>query len=381
MARAIARSLSTTTTTCNRSTRSSCGHPSAQPEVRDGIFFARGAADNKGDLIARLAALDAYRRAKGEPPVKLKFLVEGEEETGSSTFAALVARYADRLAADGCVWEGEGIDHAGRPRFVFGAKGLAYVELWCRMLADDQHSSLAVIAPSAPWRLLEGLSTLRSPDGRVLIDGFYDDAVPPTKEDEAILAALPFEEEAERERLGTKEFVGGATGVELVRRYFFEPTCNIAGLYSGFSVPGTAKTVLPKEAAAKLDLRLVPDQQPEDVVEKLRKHLKARGFDDIEVVYLSGQPPVRSSPDSVIGKATLLAAENLFEHAPAISPFMIGTGPMYEIAGALRIPTVSPAGVCRPDSNIHAPNENVRVNDFLKIVEYSATWMEQFATI
>ncbi|HWL64569.1 MAG TPA: M20/M25/M40 family metallo-hydrolase [Actinomycetota bacterium] len=350
-----------------------------QPEIRDGKFFARGAADNKGDLIARLASLHAYRETKGNLPLRYKFLIEGEEEVGSKSFPALIARYGDRLKADGCIWEGMGIDHAGRPEFVFGAKGLAYIELWSRMLPDDQHSSLAVIAPSAAWRLIEALRTLRDAEGNILIDGFYDDVVPPSERDEEILASLPFEEEAERARLGIEDFVGNATGLDLVRRYFFEPTCNIAGLVSGFTIPGTEKTVLPKEAMAKIDLRLVPDQQPEEVTAKIRKHLEQRGFDDIEVLYLSGQPPVRSEIDAAVGAATLAAARKVFAEPAAVSPLMIGTGPMYPIAGTLGIPTVSPAGVCRPDSNIHAPNEHVLIDDFIDIVEYSATWIEEFA--
>jgi acetylornithine deacetylase/succinyl-diaminopimelate desuccinylase-like protein len=228
--------------------------------------------------------------------------------------------------------------------------------------------------------LIEALTTLRSPDGKVLIDSFYDDVVPPTPEDEDMLAALPFEEDQERARLGTSRFVGDATGIDLVRRYFFEPTCNIAGLDSGYTVPGGSKTVLPKQAMAKLDMRLVPNQDPEDIVAKLKKHLSERGFDDIEVTYLGGQPAVRSPADSLIGRAAVAAAK-VFEAEPAVSPLMIGTGPMYPIAGHLGIPTVSPAGVCRPDSNIHAPNENVRVDDFVQIIEYTVGWVNAFATV
>ncbi|HEX2296352.1 MAG TPA: M20/M25/M40 family metallo-hydrolase [Actinomycetota bacterium] len=346
------------------------------PEVRDEVFYARGAADNKGDLVARLAALEVYRAVHGDLPVHVKFLVEGEEETGSKSFQSIVTRYGDKLRADGCIWEGDGIDHSGRPRFVFGAKGLAYVELVYRGLAEDQHSSLAVVAPSPVWHLVEALATLRSPDGKVLIDGFYDDVVPPDEDDEAILRTLPFEEEAERERLGVDSFVGGDTGLDLVRRYYFEPTCNIAGVVAGFTVPGASKTVLPKEAMAKLDMRLVPDQDPDDVVAKLRRHLDARGFDDIEINRFSNEHPVRSRPDSAIGRAALAGARDVFELEPAVAPMMIGTGPMHPIAGVLGIPTVSPAGVCRPDSNIHAPNENVRVDDFLRIVEYTVAWLK-----
>ncbi|HEX2050877.1 MAG TPA: M20/M25/M40 family metallo-hydrolase [Actinomycetota bacterium] len=349
-----------------------------EPDLRDGKLFARGVADNKGDLVARLAALDVYREVHGDLPFTLKFFVEGEEETGSKSFPALVSRYADDLAADGCIWEGAGIDHAGRPEIVFGAKGLAYVELVARGLSDDQHSSVAVVAPSPVWRLVEALATLRAPDGRVLIDGFHDDVVEPTEADEDLLATVPFEEEAERARLGVDEFVGGDTGLDLVRRYYFGTTCNIAGIVAGFTVPGRSKTVLPKEALAKLDMRLVPDQDPDDVVAKLRRHLDARGFGDVEIVKYSMEHPARSPVDSLIGKAALAAARDVFEQPPAIAPMMIGTGPMYPVAHTLGIPTVSPAGVCRPDSNIHAPNENCRVDDFLAIVEYTVAWLHAF---
>jgi acetylornithine deacetylase/succinyl-diaminopimelate desuccinylase-like protein len=345
------------------------------PEVRDGVFYARGAADNKGDLVARLAGLDAYQQVHGDIPVSIKLLIDGEEETGSRHFEGIVDRYRDGLHADGCVWEGAGIDHVGRPEFVFGAKGLAYVELYYKGLNDDQHSSQAVIAPSPVWHVLEALATLRNPGGRVLIDGFYDDAVPCSKQDEEMLRSLEWDEEAERKRLGVDSFVGGDTGFELLKRLFFEGTCNIAGIVAGFTVPGASKTVLPSEVLVKIDMRLVPDQDPDDIVEKLRRHLERRRFGDIEVRKHSMENPVRSPSDSLIGRATIQAASGIYDQAPAVSPLMIGTGPMYPIAHTLGIPTVSPAGVCRPDSNIHAPNENVRVDDFTKVVEYTAAWI------
>jgi acetylornithine deacetylase/succinyl-diaminopimelate desuccinylase-like protein len=221
---------------------------------------------------------------------------------------------------------------------------------------------------------------LRAPDGTVLIDGFYDDVLPPTRAQEELLKNLPFEEEAERKRLGVEEFVGGATGLDLVRRYYFEPTCNIAGIIAGFTVPGASKTVLPKEAMAKIDMRLVPDQDPKDIVAKLRKHLEKNGYGDVAIAEFSQEHPVVSPPDSLVARAAV-AATSVFDQPAALAPMMIGTGPMYPIAKGLGIPTVSPAGVCRPDSNIHAPNEHCRVDDFLKIAEYTVTWLEAFATL
>jgi len=352
-----------------------------EPDIREGKFFARGAADNKGDLTARLAALEVYQEVHGELPVQVKFLVEGEEEVGSKHFETLITTYRNDLSADGCIWEGHGIDHKGRPSLVLGAKGLAYVELTYQGLNDDQHSSVAAYAPSPVWRFLEALSTLRDERGRVLIDGFYDDVVTPDEADVAMLEAYPLEEEAERERLGIDQFINADTGLELKRRIFFEPTCNIAGIAAGFTVPGLSKTVLPKEVLAKLDMRLVPDQDPDDVVAKLRKHLQTRGFGDIHVTQMSMEHPVRSRGDSLIAKAAVAAADDAFDHEPTVAPMMIGTGPMYPVAHLLGIPTVSPAGVARPDSNLHAPNENVRIDDYLRIIEYTVGYLKAFAEL
>jgi len=351
------------------------------PALENGLLYARGVADNKGDLVARLAAFEVYREHFGELPVRLKLLIEGEEEVGSPSFPEVVERYADKLGADGCIWEGAGVNHAGAPELVFGAKGLAYLELVCSGLNDDQHSSVAVYAPSPVWRLVEALATLRDVDGRVLVDGFYEDVLAPTPEDLTALETLPFDEEAEKQRLGISEFVGGASGLELLTRAHFEPTCNIAGIHAGFTVPGGSKTVLPKQALAKLDLRLVPEQVPEDIVAKIRAHLKAHDFGDISVTTLGLEHPARSPMDSLIGRAATIACEPVYDLPPAVSPLMIATGPMHPIAHFLGIPTVSPAGVCRPDSKIHAPNENVAVTDFLDTIEYTIEWIRAFATV
>lgn len=352
-----------------------------EPRVSDGVIYARGASDNKGDLVARLAGLQIYQEVFGELPLRIKFLVEGEEENGSRSLAEIVSRHRSKLEADGCIWEGAGTDHVGRPKLTFGVKGLAYVELVCRGLSHDQHSQHAVIVPSPVWHLVEALNTLRTRDGRVQIDGFYDDVVAPTDADLESLEAYPYDEEAERGRLGVDRFINDDSGISLLRRLFYEPTCNIAGIISGFTVPGASKTVLPKEVMAKLDMRLVPNQNPVDIVDKLRRHLDKRGFDDIEINRHQMQHPVRSPNDSPIARAAVAASEDVFGKSSAAGPTNIGTGPMHAIADTLGVPMVSPAGVCRPESNIHAPNERARVEDFLRIIEYTDAWIIAFANI
>jgi acetylornithine deacetylase/succinyl-diaminopimelate desuccinylase-like protein len=355
--------------------------PPFEPSERDGRVFARGVADNKGDLIARICALETYREVVGELPFNVKFFVEGEEETGSVHFEQICRAHADRLHADHCVWEGWRIDHDGRPELVYGCKGLLYIELRCRKLAYDQHSSNAVYMPSAAWRLLHALASIRGPEGRVAIEGFYDDALGPDPKDAALLEHLPFDEESELKRLGISSFAEGLTGIKLREALIYNPTANIAGFITGYTVPGAAKTVLPAEAMAKLDFRLVPDQDASDIARKLRRHLDQHGFTDIEMDVLGEENPSRSPTDSVLGKAIESAAAAWFPKDPGVWPLMPATGPMYPIARLLGIPICSPPGVTRPDSAIHAPNEQIRIDDFYDIIGYTTAYLEAYANL
>ena len=352
--------------------------PPFAADERDGRVFARGVADNKGDLIARICALEAYREVLGPLPFNVKFLVEGEEETGSAHFDELCQRHGDRLHADHCVWEGWRVDHDGRPELVYGCKGLLYVELHCRKLAYDQHSSQAVYAPSAAWRVVQALACLRDGEGRVTIPGFYDRIVAPGVADAAVLAAIPFEQDAELARLGADAFVDGLRDDDLREALVYNPTANIAGFLTGFTERGTAKTVLPAEAMAKLDFRLVPEQDAAEIAARLREHLDRNGFSDVDTVVMSEENPSRSPAGTALGRAIEAEAEAWFGRPPGVWPLMPATGPMYPIARGLGIPICSPPGVTRPDSAIHAPNEHVRISDFLNIVGYTVAYLAAY---
>src|SRR5579884_4374370 len=154
--------------------------PPFEPTVRDGNFYARGAADNKGEIAARLAAIRALRATYGELPITLRWIIEGEEEVGSPHFEAIAAQYAALLRADGALWEGSGFDESGRPSLTLGTKGLLYVQLDAQGTAVDAHSGNAPRLPSAAWRLVQALATLKTPDGHVHIPGFYDAVLPPS---------------------------------------------------------------------------------------------------------------------------------------------------------------------------------------------------------
>lgn len=355
--------------------------PPFEPTEREGKLYARGAADNKGDLVARLCALEVYRDLYGDLPFNLKFFVEGEEESGSLYFDSICQTYAGQLRSDDCVWEGGWFDMEGRPEMYYGCKGLLYVELHSKKLSGDQHSSIAVYAPSAAWELLRAVNSIKDDKGHICIEGFYDDVAEPGEAEERLINALPFNESARKQPLGITEFVGGLTGYDLKRELMYGPTANIAGFHTGYIVPGGQKTVLPAEALAKIDFRLVPDQDPSDIEKKLRRHLEDRGFGDIEVKFLSAQKPSRSPLDSTLGRAAQAAARDWFPLPVTVYPYMWATGPMHVIAQGLGIPICSPPGVGRPDSNLHAPNEQCRVDDYLEIIGYTVAYLREYGRV
>ena len=355
--------------------------PPFEPSEREGKLFARGAADNKGDLVARLCALEVHQDLYGDLPFHIKFFIEGEEESGSHYFGQICQTFAERLKSDDCVWEGGWFDTEGRPEMYYGCKGLLYVELRSKKLSGDQHSSVAVYAPSAAWELLKAVASIKDEAGRISIAGFYDDIAEPTELEEQLIEALPFNEKSRMEAVGITSFLGGLTGNELKRELLYGPTANIAGFQSGYGVPGGQKTVLPAEALAKLDFRLAPDQDPIDITEKLQRHLKDGGFDAIEMQVLSSQNPSKSPLDSALGQAAQKAAKQWFSLPVTVYPFMLATGPMYPITQELGIPVCSPPGVGRPDSNLHAPNEWCGIEDFLEIIGYTVAYLREYGRL
>jgi len=352
--------------------------PPFSPQVRDGKFFARGAADDKGHIICRLFALDAVLAAYGELPCNIKFVIEGEEEIGSPNLSEFILANRELLKGDACIWESGRVNYAGQPTITLGMRGICYVELKVRTARVDAHSGLGgSIFPNAAWRLVWALSTLKDPDERIKIAGFYDAAKPPTQRDLELLARLPDESEQIKQTYGLKGFVRGLSGVELRRAAVFEPTCTICGLSSGYQGPGT-KTVLPAEAMAKVDFRLVPEQDPFDIFEKLKAHLTAHGFDDVEVSLLSAEHPARVDPDDPFVQLTVEAAREVYGKEPVVAPMTGGSGPIYPFVKFLEVP-VSNSGVGYPGSRAHAPNEHIRLEDFILGTKHTARVIEKFA--
>jgi acetylornithine deacetylase/succinyl-diaminopimelate desuccinylase-like protein len=351
--------------------------PPFEPTVRDGKLYARGVCDNKGEIATRLAAMHALRAVDGELPITIRWIIEGEEEVGSPHFAAIAERYAELLRADAGLWEGTGFDIEDRPEMALGTKGMLYVQYEVEGTGIDAHSGEAPILPSAAWRLVEALASLRTPEGKSRIPGFYDDALPPTEVQLQALANKPDEEPQLRQAFQVDQFLDGVTGMPLRERRAFEPTSNIAGLLSGYTGEGV-KTVLPARAMAKMDFRLVPDQDPDDIFAKLCAHLKAEGYDDVKVIKLGGAEPVVTPMEHPFVQRILEISETFAGKPASITPIVGGTLPLL---GALRryvgVPgLMGPGNAAYWASGAHAPNEHVRLSDIDRAVRYNCYMLD-----
>ena len=350
------------------------------PKLCDGVVKARGASDNKGNLILRLQAIEAWLATKGELPITIVFLIEGEEEIGSPHLASFCRDHADLIKADGCLWETGQVDGSGRPVVDCGAKGMQYVELVARGAFTDLHSSTAPVVPNPAWRLTWALATLKDPNGHIRIPGFYDAVLPPTEADMEALKKAPDNDESLLRQYGLPAFLNDVRGADRLRALLFEPTCTICGLVSGYTGEG-AKTVLPAEARAKIDFRLVPNMEPETVLTQLRDHLDAEGYHDIEIIPMSGEHPARSSLDAAVVRAAISSAEATYQLPASVYPMMAGTGPMYVVCQQFGTPVTSGAGCGYEGDRIHAPNENIRIADYWKGMEWMGRFMEAFAAL
>jgi acetylornithine deacetylase/succinyl-diaminopimelate desuccinylase-like protein len=349
--------------------------PPFETDVRDGKVFARGAKDDKGELVSRLAAIDALLAVDGCLPSNLTWLVEGEEEVGSPNLPAFVERHAERLRCDGAIWEEGGTDAEGRPQLTLGARGMLYVELGVRALSRDAHSGNANLIPNPAWRLVWALATLKGPEERVRIPGFYDSLRPLTGRQRQLLEALPSQEAAIKESFGLDRLLLGRTGQE-VSSAPFEPTCNIAGLTAGYQGEGS-KTVIPAVASAKLDFRLLPDQDPMEVAALLRRHLDEQGFPDVGIKVDSGERAALVDPDDPLVRLAAETAEEVYGKPAQLVPMSGGTTPKY-LFTEKGVPVVTP-GVGFGASNLaHSPNENLRIVDFTNAARHVARILARF---
>ncbi len=345
---------------------------------RDGKLFGRGVADNKGDFMTRIAAIRALRAVQGGLPCRVKFLVEGEEEISSMHLGAITRAHTDLLKADACVWEFGQRDARERKHVVCGMKGICYLQLEARTAAVDLHSSLGAVFEGAAFRLVWALSTFKDQNVRVQIPGHYDRVRKPTPAEENAIRRIPADViEDLQKQAGVSRTIGGVDGPEAVRQWLFTPTCTICGIWGGYTLEGS-KTVLPKVARAKVDFRLVPDQDPHEVARNVRRHLDAGGFTDLEVTVLGAEFPWRTDLSDPFVTLVRDCCREATGREVVVDPTAAGTGPAYDVGPVLGIPLVS-VGSGYWASRAHAPDENVRCGDFRETILLMARIMERFA--
>lgn len=330
--------------------------------VKGNKIFGRGSADDKGELITRIKAVEAFLKQTGDVPCNVKFVIEGEEEVGSAHIEQYLRKYRKKFACDGVIWEFGYVDAKNRPIIGLGMKGLLYVELTAKESIRDAHSSLAVIIKNPAWRLVDALKTLRDPSGKILIKDWYKEVTPFSRSDLKLLSKEPFDESGFKSEYGISEFVNNKKGIAVKKALAGDPTCNIAGMISGYTLQG-AKTVLPSSAMVKIDFRLVPRMDPKKQMARLRMHLKKHGFSDIQIRMYHGEAASRTDPSSPFVENVKSAARLSFG-SYIVNVSNAGTGPMHSFASVLKAPCIS-IGSTYMFARIHSPNEFARI-DLLK---------------
>lgn len=344
------------------------------PVVRDGKIYARGSSDNKGQLFAHVKGVQSFLAVRGELPLKVKFIFEGEEEISSPSLEPFVKAHRDLLQANVCIFSDSHIHENGRPLVVLGLKGMLYVEITVRGANRDLHSMRAAAVPSPVWRLVHLLATLKGEDGLVRIPGFYDDVRPLLPEEIAAVEAIPLDKEALLKDLGIDSLLINRHGDDYYKNMIFEPTCNISGLTAGYQGPGS-KTVLPAQASAKLDLRLVPDQKPEKILALLKEHLARNGYGDAEVKALGFLEPSRTPINHPLVDVARRAVADAFGVEPYIYPGIGGAGPNYIFEKYLKVPCLT-IPFAAADQNNHAPNESLTIDGYLTGIKTAAALIE-----
>lgn len=353
--------------------------PPFEPALRNGKLYGRGVSDDKSHITARLYAIDALLDSAGELPCNVKFIIEGEEETGSLHLPQFITANREKLSADACIWEFGGVDHREIPMQYLGLRGICYVQLSVETAAIDVHSGQGgSIFPNAAWRLVWALNSLKGPDEKIRIPGWYEDILPPTRRDRELFDQQPDAAPEYLKMYGVKNFLKGLTGgTDLYLAEVFEPTCTICGLTSGYQGAGS-KTVLPAKASAKVDFRIVQGQTIEKCLALLRQHLDTEGFSDIQIEFLGGGPAAKTDPDDPFIQLVVRTAAEVFESEMELIPMVGGSGPNYPFVHELKLP-VATAGLGYPDTRAHAPNENIRLDLYLKHARHMARVLTEFA--
>lgn len=350
-----------------------------EPVVRDGNIYARGATDDKGQMLTHLKAVEAWLKIEERLPVNVKILIEGEEEVGGANLEEYVANNAEKLRCDYAVISDTSQFAPGKPAITYGLKGLAYFEIHVKGANRDLHSGTYGGAVANPLNALSKiLASLTDDEGRIAVDGFYDDVKPLEDWEREAFKNLPFSETEFQDDLGVSALFGEA-GYSTLERKGARPTCDVNGIWGGYAGDGP-KTVLPCQAGAKFSFRLVPDQDPKKVGELVRKHIEAVTPPGVSVEFIThhGAPAVLVDVETPGFKAAAKAVEASF----GVKPLYIREGGSIPVVGLfkqhLKVDTLL-LGWGQNDDNLHGPNEKFSLADFHRGIKASAHLLDELA--
>lgn len=344
--------------------------PPFKPEIREERMYGRGIADNKSGVLAHIKAVEAFKKVEGELPINVKFVFEGEEEVSSPSLRPFIKEYRDRLSSDAFL-RADGCGHeSGKPMVKLGSKGMLSMELESTMANKDLHSSRAAVVPSPVWEIVWALNSMKDKTDKVLIEGFYDNIREMTAEEKEVLERMPTGEGELLESIGLGHFIGDVKGIDYLKKWLYMPTFNISGTKSGGPNP------LPHKASVRLNIRLVPDQKPLDVFDKILRHIEKNNF-NIKVERRGTLYPFATPMDLPFVKTVVESVKMAWGVEPVVMPRGGGSGPYYYFTEILGVPLVS-VPFSPFDCNAHAPNENVTINGFGKAVKVTATVMKIF---
>jgi acetylornithine deacetylase/succinyl-diaminopimelate desuccinylase-like protein len=352
--------------------------PPFEPTIKDGRIWGRGTGDNKGQFFAHLKAVEAVLKTEGRLPVNVKFLFEGEEEISSRSLRGFIEAHRSLLSADYAFCSDGPMLPNHQPIILFGVRGILGVEVSVTGANRDVHSgNLGPFVPAPAWRLIHFLSTLKDREGRILIEGFSDAVAPPSPLEREALRKMPFDP-AVLTGLGLPP-ASREDGPAYFERLMFQPALNINGLTSGYQGPGS-KTIVPHRASAKIDMRLVVNQDPDDIFEKLVAHATAHGYEDLRIERRGAFYPSRTRLDHPLGAAAARAVRQGFGKEPILQPCMGGSDPDYYFTRLLGIPRVN-IPYAPHDENNHAPNESIMLEGFFKGITTTAALLHEVAAL
>ncbi len=348
-----------------------------RPEIRNGRIYARGVGDNKGQFFAHFLAIQLLRDQEGTLPVNLKFLLDPTEEIGSVGLSDFLNAHKPLLKAD-VLYNADGPVHeSGLPTLWFGVKGNIFLDVTLKAARRDAHSQYAALLPSAAWELIHVLAQMRDRNGKVLIPRFYDDVVPLTPMEQELLAAIPDGLPNVTQEFGVDWFMGAPDKLAAAR-IASDPTFNISGITSGYAGVGR-KTVLPSRARVKLDIRLVPDQDPDRIFALVRDFLEQQSRGQVEVHMQGKTYPAKTAVENPFAVAAIRAIRSMGEGL-AVLPSIGASNPSDLFQKTLGIPLIN-ASYCNADESNHAPNENMTVTHFLSGILQSILVLKEFGRV